>query len=87
MGGASIAGRVVNDVTGSGVGNAALTFLRGGSALSADTTGDGRFALEGLEPGVYELYPSVHRVMRRSKPISVAAELRFESPRTRECET
>ena len=43
-------------MTGSGVGNAALTFLRAGSALSADTTGDGRFTLEGLEPGVYELY-------------------------------
>ncbi|HEX6274132.1 MAG TPA: carboxypeptidase regulatory-like domain-containing protein [Polyangiaceae bacterium] len=54
--GASIAGRVVDDLTGGGVANAALTFLRGGSAISADTTGDGRFALEGLEPGVYQLY-------------------------------
>jgi hypothetical protein len=55
-GGASIAGRVVDDVTGGGVANATLTFLRAESARSADTTGDGRFTLEGLEPGVYELY-------------------------------
>jgi hypothetical protein len=55
-GAASIAGRVVDDVTGKGVANATLTFLRAGSAVSADTTGDGNFALEALEPGVYELY-------------------------------
>ena len=55
-GAASIAGRVVDDVTGKGIANATLTFLRAGSAVSADTTGEGSFALERLEPGVYELY-------------------------------
>ncbi len=55
-GGASIAGRVVDDVTGGGVANATLTFMRAESARSADTAGDGRFELAGLEPGVYELY-------------------------------
>ena len=54
--GASIAGRVVDDVTGRGVASAALTFLRAGAAVSAETTSDGAFALEGLEQGVYELY-------------------------------
>ena len=54
--GASIAGRVVDDMTGKGVANGTLTFLRAGSAVSADTAGDGGFALERLEPGLYELY-------------------------------
>jgi hypothetical protein len=54
--GASIAGRVVDDVTGRGVANAALTFLHAGSALGANTASDGAFTLAGLEPGMYELY-------------------------------
>jgi protocatechuate 3,4-dioxygenase beta subunit len=36
--------------------SAALTFLRAGTAFGADATTEGSFALEGLEPGVYELY-------------------------------
>ena len=54
--GASIAGRVLDDVTGRGVANGTLTFLRAGAAVSAETTSDGAFTLERLEPGVYELY-------------------------------
>jgi hypothetical protein len=55
-GAASIAGRVIDDVTGRGVANASLTFVSSGNAFSADATNDGTFALEGLVPGVYELY-------------------------------
>jgi hypothetical protein len=54
--GASIAGRVVDDVTGRGVANAALTFLHAGTAFGVDTANDGGFVLGPLEPGVYELY-------------------------------
>ena len=55
-GAASIAGRVIDDVTGRGVANASLTFMSSGNAFSADATNDGSFTLEGLVPGVYELY-------------------------------
>ncbi|MDB4970953.1 MAG: signal protein [Myxococcales bacterium] len=54
-------GRVVSSDGGKPIAHAALTFLHGGTALSAESDDDGRFHVTAVSPGAYELTAAAAR--------------------------